>query len=74
MSQNTVEKKQPSVHELHIVLKQYITMINYLQVHLKKGQWRKLSGIIFFPPFVKQLHKIIPRFPVKDPPPPNPSI
>lgn len=38
MSQNIVEKKnQPLVHELQIVLKQYVTMINYLQVHLKKG-------------------------------------
>lgn len=36
MSQNMVEKMQPSVHELHTVLKQYITIINYLQVRLKK--------------------------------------
>lgn len=61
MSQNKVEKKQSSVQKLHI-LKQHITMIKELQVHLKKDSER-LNRRTFF---LKLLHVTVLRITLKD--------
>lgn len=63
MSQNKVEKKQSSVQKLHI-LKQHITMIKELQVHLKKDSERLNRRT--FSLFLKLLHVTVLRITLKD--------